>query len=339
MNRRTLISRVLSGDPSERVPRALFGAGRWLYRQRGLQVERLAEDPEGFADALADFLEDLDTDIVFPGSGLNTFPAEAIGGELVFREGQAPLLSAPVIEKTEDARFLSDIVVADSSRSLALAAMIGRLRKRLPDRFLCATSWGPFTWATVLCDWNLLREKAAADREFIREMCSLGVRLSAAYFSLLVEHNLVDGICISDGASTLVPGDLYADTILPAEQMLFEQFKGRGAARFLHQCGNIAGQFRRYPETGADCITLDAGIDFGEACRVYRGKVVIAGNVDVVRTVFGGDETQICEAVAACCSAIPRPFRNFILMPSCDLPPDTSIGNVKAFLACADRIP
>ena len=339
MNRRTLIRRVLSGEPSERVPRALFGAGRWLYQQRGLRVERLAEDPEGFADALAEFLEDLDTDIVFPGSGLNTFPAEAIGGELAFREGQAPLLSGPIIEKTEDARFLSDINAADSPQTLALAVMISRIRKRLPDRFLCATSWGPFTWGMVLCDWNLLQEKASTDREFIKEVCSLGVRLSAAYFSLLVERNLVDGICISDGASTLVPGELYADTILPAEQMLFEQFRGRGTTRFLHQCGAIAGQFHRYPETGADCITLDAGIDFGEAYRVYGGKVVTAGNVDVVKTVFGGDEAQICEAVTACCSAVPRPYRNFILMPSCDLPPETSIGNVKAFLACADRVP
>jgi uroporphyrinogen decarboxylase len=338
MDGRASIKAVLSGEPAERVPRALFGAGRWLYRQQGLHAHRMAGDPEGFADALADFLGDLDTDIVFPGSGLNTFPAEAVGGELVFREGQAPLLSAPVIEKTRDARFLSDITIADSPQCLALVAMTRRLRERLPDRFLCATSWGPFTWGMILCDWNLLREKAATDREFISEVCGLGVRLSAAYFSLLIDHELVDGICISDGAATLAPAELYIDTILPAERQLFDHFRGRGIARFLHQCGTIAGQVPYYPDTGADCITLDAGIDLGDVYRLYDGKVVTAGNVDVIKTVFGGDEVQICDAVSACLAAIPRPVRKFILMPSCDLPPDTPLQNARAFLACADRL-
>ena len=338
MNRRAFIQAVLAGEAVARVPRALFGAGRWLYRQRGLTYDRLAGDPEGFADSLADFLEDIDTDIVFPGSGLNTFPAEAVGGELVFREGQAPLLSAPVIEKTEDARYLADIALGDSPQCLALAAMTGRLRERLPDRFLCATSWGPFTWGMILCDWNLLREKAATDREFIREVCGLGVRLSAAFFSLLVGRGLVDGICIADGAATLVPDDLYVDVILPAERELVERFSGRGIARFLHQCGTIDRQVPLYPETGADCITLDAGVDLGDAYRLYGGKTVTAGNVDVIKTVFGGDEREICRAVSACLASIPRPISKFILMPSCDLPPDTPLRNAKAFLACADRI-
>jgi uroporphyrinogen-III decarboxylase len=59
----------------------------------------------------------------------------------------------------------------------------------------------------------------------------------------------------------------------------------------------------------------------------------------VIKTVFGGGPTEICEAVSSSLVAIPDPFRHFILMPSCDLPPDTPPGNVRAFLACADRIP
>jgi hypothetical protein len=34
---------------------------------------------------------------------------------------------------------------------------------------------------------------------------------------------------------------------------------------------------------------------------------------------------------------VPDPFRKFILMPSCDLPPDTTLQNAKAFLSCADQ--
>ena len=63
-----------------------------------------------------------------------------------------------------------------------------------------------------------------------------------------------------------------------------------------------------------------------------------AGNVDVIKTVFGGDEDRICRAVSECLSRISDPYRKFILMPSCDVPPDTALSNVKAFLACADGL-
>lgn len=336
MERREFIRRVLHGERSERLPRALFGAGRWAYRQTGLDIEDIAKDPASFAEDLAVLFTGLDTDIVFPGSGLNTFPAEAVGGELAFSEGQAPLLSGPLIQRAEDARYLDHVDIADSPRSLALVEMIAHLRRRLPDRFLCATSWGPFTWAMVLCDWNLLREKTVSDKVFVREVCELGVRLSFALFGPLIEQGLVDGIVISDGAATLIPIDLYREVVLPCEKKLFEQVRGHGVARFLHQCGDIGPQLALYPETGADCISLDAGVRIGEVYDLYHRRAVIAGNVDVIKTVFGGDAAVLCDAVSDCVSEISDPFRKFILMPSCDLPPDTPLRNVKTFLSCAD---
>jgi len=59
--------------------------------------------------------------------------------------------------------------------------------------------------------------------------------------------------------------------------------------------------------------------------------------VDVIKTVFGGDPAMLCKAVSACVSGFADPFRKFILMPSCDLPLETPLKNVKAFLSCADR--
>ncbi len=338
VDRREFIKHVLKGERSERLPRALFGGGRWAYRQTGLKIESLDSDPDGFAASLAGFYNELDTDIVFAGSGLNTFPAEAIGGELAFREEQAPLLSAPLIQKKEDARYLEFVNIQDSPHSLALVEMIARLRSQLPDRFLCATSWGPFTWAMILCDWNLLQEKTLTDTEFILEVCELGVRLSSAFFRPLIERGLIDGIVISDGAATLIPLDLYRDAVLPCEQKLFEQVGERGVARFFHQCGDIRAQLALYPDTGADCISLDTGVRLGDVYKLYREQVVLAGNIDVIRTVFGGDTTMLCQAVSECVSGFADPFRKFILMPSCDLPLETPLRNAKTFLACADRI-
>lgn len=338
MDRRELIKRVLRGERSERLPRALFGAGLWAYRQTGLKIEDLDKDPGRFAETLAAFFAELDTDIVFAGSGLNTFPAEAIGGNLAFRGENAPLLSFPLIQETEDARHLEKVDVADSPYTLALIEMIALLRERLPDRFLCVTSWGPFTWAMILCDWNLLKDKVETDRAFIREVCELGLRLSLALFGPLIERGLIDGISIPEGSVTLIPLDLYRDVVLPYERELFERVRERGLSCFLHQCGDIRPQLALYPETGADCVSVDVVAPIGEVYELYRDRVVTAGNVDVINTIFGGDPALLCKAVSECVAQISDPYRKYILMPSCDLPPDTPLRNVKEFLACANRV-
>ena len=79
-------------------------------------------------------------------------------------------------------------------------------------------------------------------------------------------------------------------------------------------------------------------MSIGEVYELNREQLVTAGNVDVINTVFGGEPALLCKAVSKCVGEISDPYRNYILMPSCDLPPDTPVHNVKEFLACADRI-
>ena len=338
MDRREFIRQVLQGERSGRLPRALFGAGLWAYQQTGLRIEDLDNNPHNFADALAGLFRELETDIVFAGSGLNTFPAEAIGGELAYRGRQAPLLSFPLIQKAGDILPLDHIEISHSARALSLIDMISRLRRLLRDRYLCATSWGPFTWAMILCDWQILQDKVATDPAFVRDICDLGVRLSMAFFQPLIDQGLIDAISVPDGAVTLIPPELYREVVLPSEKKLFDQVKAQGIGCFLHQCGNIGQQISLYPETGADCVSVDAGVPVGEVYDLFAGRLVAAGNVDVINTIFGGDPASICAAVSVCVSGVSDPYRNYILMPSCDLPPDTPLRNVREFLACADRV-
>jgi uroporphyrinogen decarboxylase len=189
----------------------------------------------------------------------------------------------------------------------------------------------------ILCDWNLLQDAAVSDPGFVAEVCALGVRLSGALCGRLAARGLVDGVCIADGAVTLVADDLYRDVVLPRERQLFDRARTAGLGCFLHQCGKIAGQIALYPETGADCLSLDAGVPLREVYELYRRRTTTAGNVDVIQQVRGGDESTIREAVRACVASVPTPLERYILMPSCDLPADTRIENVRAFLAAADQ--
>ena len=80
-------------------------------------------------------------------------------------------------------------------------------------------------------------------------------------------------------------------------------------------------------------------MSIGEVYDRYRSRLTVAGNVDVIQSVRGGSEAALREAVGACVAAVQTPLARYILMPSCDLPADTRIENVRAFLACADAVP
>jgi uroporphyrinogen decarboxylase len=107
--------------------------------------------------------------------------------------------------------------------------------------------------------------------------------------------------------------------------------------KLLGKRGNLNSQIDLNPETGADCISVNAGVSLGDVYERYRDSVVTAGNVDVINTIYGGDPALICGAVADCVARVTDPHRRYILMPSCDLPPNTPLRDVTEFLTCADK--
>ena len=337
MDRRSLIAGVFDGRRQQRVPRAVFGGGLWALAQSGLLPGELAADPGRFADALSTLYDGLDSDIVFVGSGLNSLPAESIGGSLRFAGPAAPLLERPLIRCAADLSRVEALDRVDSAATSALVRVVEGVRANLPDRFLCATSWGPFTWGVVLCDQALLREKLLADPPFIGAVAALGARLAAAYFDLLIERGLIDGVSIPEGAVTLIPDAVYREHVLPRQRELLERVHGRGVRSILHMCGQIARQLPLYRGAGAGCISIDCSVGLGEAYHLYRDSTVTAGNLDAVGLLARSDEAAVRRGVGRCLGEVDACSR-YILMPSCDLPVETPRRNVAAFLAAADEV-
>ena len=328
---------MFDGRPQERLPRAIFGGGLWAFAQTGLLPAELADDPGRFVNALSTLYDGLDTDLIFVGSGLNSFPAETIGGTLRFDGPSAPLLKHPLIRSTADLVRAEAAEPLDSPSTAALVQVVEGLRANFPDRVLCATSWGPFTWGMILCDPDLLREKLAADPPFVGAIAALGARLSIAYFDQLIDRGLIDGVSVPDGAVTFLPDEAYRDLVLPRQRELFDHVRGRGVRSILHMCGRIRRQLPLYSGAGADCISVDCSVGVGEAYGLYRESTVTAGNVDAVAVLARGDEAAVRRGVAACVGQVGDPRLRYILMPSCDLPVETPLRNVTAFLAAADE--
>lgn len=339
MNRKQMIHDVLDLKPQERLPRAVFGGGLWIFHSLCLLPARISIEPKRFIREIAHRYSEWDTDMLFLGSGLNSFPAEAVGGKIKFRGELAPLLEQPVIRSPKDIERIGEIDFSNCANVNALLQVVRGVTEQFPDRFICVTGCGPFTWAMLLCDGDLLKRKLQDDPVFIREVCDLGVRLSSAFVDAVANAApRVDAISVPDGSVTLISDEQYRDLVFPAQKKLFDHIRRKKLRRILHMCGETRTKLNLFHRTGAECVTVDNHVTMKETYDLFGGKTVAAGNVDVVNVVGKGTEDEIRQEVKKCVGQVGDPKKGFILMPSCDLPLETPAKNVKAFLTVADSV-
>jgi [methyl-Co(III) methanol-specific corrinoid protein]:coenzyme M methyltransferase len=116
----------------------------------------------------------------------------------------------------------------------------------------------------------------------------------------------------------------YEQFVYPAQKLLIAELP---APRVLSVCGNTNKSMELLAQTSADAISVDQTNDL-VASRKVLTDTLLFGNIDPVATLWQGDKASITEAVRGAKEAGVD-----AIWPGCDLVPQTSIENVKAFLA------
>jgi uroporphyrinogen decarboxylase len=87
-------------------------------------------------------------------------------------------------------------------------------------------------------------------------------------------------------------------------------------------------------EAGVDGLSLDsaeAGVDLPQAAEKAPEDVVLIGNLSPTGTLLNGTPDAVREEVRALLEAM-APYPNFVLSTGCDLPPETPLENIEAFM-------
>jgi MtaA/CmuA family methyltransferase len=137
-----------------------------------------------------------------------------------------------------------------------------------------------------------------------------------------------DMIGIGDAAASLVGPALYRDLVLPLETRLIAAIHDAGAAAKLHICGNTAPIVGLMVQTGADVIDLDWMVPLDEARGTVGPGVTLCGNFDPVGVLLKGTPQTVAAAAHEC---LRKGGPRFILMPGCEVPPETPEANIRAF--------
>lgn len=137
-----------------------------------------------------------------------------------------------------------------------------------------------------------------------------------------------DFITIHDmgGSPGFIGPAKYEQFVFPAEKQLINELP---RPLVLSVCGNTNKSIHLLAQTGADAISVDQLTDL-KAARDVLKDTMLFGNIDPVQTLYRGDEAQVAEAVRGAKEAGVD-----ALWPGCDLVPQTSIENIKAFVGAS----
>lgn len=137
-----------------------------------------------------------------------------------------------------------------------------------------------------------------------------------------------DFITIHDmgGSPGFIGPAKYEQFAYPAEKLLMTELP---APRVLSVCGNTNRSMHLLAETGAEAISVDQLNDLTASRQLLISKLLF-GNIDPVATLSQGNENEINEAVLKA-----KEVGVDAIWPGCDLVPQTSIRNLKAFISAS----
>jgi len=257
-------------------------------------------------------------------------PAEALGAVLNYyeqRDDQFPQPAKSLFTSTKylNSAYFESADFANEGRIPIICDAIRLLKEDVGNEVVISGIIpGPYTLLLYLIEpgglfAEMKREpRLVADALF--QLVSFLAQVGAAY-----RNAGADFITIHDmgGSPGFIGPAKYEQFVYPAQKLLIAELP---APRVLSVCGNTNKSMELLAQTGADAISVDQLNDLPASCKALTDTLLF-GNIDPVATLWRGDEAQITEAVR-----VAKEAGVAAIWPGCDLVPQTSIENLKAFI-------
>ena len=331
MTSRTAILDVLSGKKTDSQPAF---SGLIHITAEGLQSEELAfheahQDAHKMARASAS---------TFKLSGMPSavapldmmVEAEALGAAIDFvkhREFVFPQIGKPLFPSTKylNSGYFESADFIHRGRIPLVCEAIQLLKEDIgQEAVIGGMIPGPYTLLLFLIEpgglFAEMKREPMLVAEALFQLASFLARVGIAYRSAGADFITVHDM----GGSPRFSGpSKYEQFAYPAEKLLMTELP---PPRVLSVCGNTNKSIHLLAQTNADAISVDQLNDLPESRKVLTDTLLF-GNIDPVQTLSAGTQGEIEKAVASALGAGVD-----ALWPGCDLVPQTSIANLKAFV-------
>ncbi|HOP55115.1 MAG TPA: uroporphyrinogen decarboxylase family protein [bacterium] len=270
-------------------------------------------------------VEKFQPDGIFPFMDL-TVEAEALGLDISFSENENPAVRDHSIKTEEDLESVRLRYRGISGRMPLFIKVVEGLAKDL-SIVKGAYTIGPFTLAGELMGVGELSMNVILNPDLAHKFIEFTTSVIKDYAEALLDA----------GADVIVVLEPSAVMLSPKQ---FEEFSGRyfsslvrelKSPLILHICGDTTHLLEKMSETGAIGLSLDSLVDLKEASRIVPDSIALIGNLDPVRVFLQSTPEEVAIATRNLLEKM-RGVKKFILSSGCDLPVDTPLENIEAFM-------
>jgi uroporphyrinogen decarboxylase len=274
----------------------------------------------------------------FQPDGIFTFmdlsvEASALGLPVVFPLHESPSVEFPLVKCEEDLQgFYHLDVLRDGRVQVFIETM------RLMSQYLSILRGGyvigPFTLTGLMLGATQAAIATIENPELLERTLSFCTHVVTRYASALTAAG-ADIIAILEPTAVMLSPRQFWQFSGQYVKQIIERVE---AMPVLHICGNTTHLLEKMAETGAQGLSLDSVVDFPAAAHRLPADVVLIGNVSPTATMVYKRPAEVYADTRALIDAM-APYRNFVLSTGCDLPPETPLENLQAFMEAGRGVP
>jgi len=278
---------------------------------------------------LSMLIDKFSPDGIFPMMDL-TVEIEALGLEINFPKNANPSVAKPLIKNREDLEILKGNWHGITGRMKVFIEVMERIAKKYPI-IKGGYVIGPFTMAGELMGTHDIAMKAMLNPELVSELVNFSLEVISEYANALFNAG-ADTVAVLEPLAVILSPNKYKEFSLYPFKKLGSNLNNKPL--ILHICGNTNHLIKSMLDSGAVGLSLDSVINFEELKKIIPQEITLMGNLNPVKIFLQSTPDQVAEATKSLKENM-KDTKNFILSSGCDLPLNTPLENIEAFMKAA----
>jgi len=167
--------------------------------------------------------------------------------------------------------------------------------------------------------------------ELVSELVNFSLEVISEYANALFSAG-ADAIAVLEPLAVILSLKKYKEFSLYPFKKLVSNLNNKPL--ILHICGNTNHLIKSMLDSGAVGLSLDSVINFEELKKIIPPEITLMGNLNPVKIFLQSTPDEVAEATKSLKESM-KDTDNFILSSGCDIPINTPLENIEAFMKVA----
>jgi uroporphyrinogen decarboxylase len=271
-------------------------------------------------------------DLVFPLMDLSV-EANALGRYVVFPKEDSATVPKDNFH-IDDLIKMNEVNFSFDNRIIGYVETLKLMSIGLPSHVMKgAYVTGPYTLAALIMGVDEAAMATMISPGDLHKLCDFTTEKIEEYTRLLISAG-AQLICILEPSAVMLGPEQFIEFSSNYVKHLNESCKFSGVSTIYHICGNTMHLIQGMVAAEVDGLSLDSpetGIDLAQVMKMVPSDLAIIGNVNPTAVLLQGTPQTVRTEVVKLLQDM-RAYPNFILSTGCDLPQETPLENIEAFM-------